>query len=68
MNNRMTVFIISKILGVEGVLLLIPAFVALLYKEESALHFVVVSGVLFLIFLLAEIGRASCRERVLAGV
>ena len=53
MNNRMTVFIISKMLGVEGVLLLIPAFVALLYKEESALHFVVVSGVLFLIFLLA---------------
>ena len=52
MNNRMTVFIISKMLGVEGVLLLIPAFVALLYKEQSALHFVVVSGALFLIFLL----------------
>lgn len=53
MNIRMTVFIISKMLGVEGAVLLIPAFVALLYGEESALHFVVVSGVLFLIFLLA---------------
>ncbi len=52
MNNRMTVYIIGKMLGVEGVLLLIPAFVALFYKEESVLHFVVVSGVLFIIFFL----------------
>lgn len=52
MNNRMTVYIIGKMLGVEGALLLIPAFVALLYGEESALHFVVVSGALFIIFFL----------------
>lgn len=52
MNNRMTVYIIGKMLGVEGALLLIPAFVALLYKEESALHFAVVSGALFIIFFL----------------
>lgn len=52
MNNRMTVYIIGKMLGVEGALLLIPAFVALLYGEESALHFAVVSGALFIIFFL----------------
>lgn len=52
MNNRMTVYIIGKMLGVEGALLLIPAFVALLYKEESVLHFAVVSGALFVIFFL----------------
>lgn len=52
MNNRMTVYIIGKMLGVEGALLLIPASVALLYKEESALHFAVVSGALFIIFFL----------------
>ena len=61
MNIRMTVFIISKMLGVEGALLLIPAFVALLYREESALHFAVVSGFLFLIFLLA--GRKKPGKR-----
>lgn len=48
----MTVYIIGKMLGVEGVLLLIPALVALIYKEESALHFIVVSGALFIIFFL----------------
>ena len=50
MNIRMTVYIISKMLGVEGALLLIPAFVAVLYKEESALHFLVVSAALGIIY------------------
>ena len=52
MNNRMTVYIISKMLGVEGALLLIPALVAFIYREESALHFAVVSGALFIIYFL----------------
>lgn len=61
MNNRMTVYIIGKMLGVEGALLLIPAFVALLYREESALHFAVVSGALFIIFFLT--GRKKPENR-----
>lgn len=61
MNNKMTVYIISKMLGVEGVVLLIPGFVALLYKEESALHFVVVSGALIIIYFLT--GRKKPENR-----
>ena len=40
-------------LGVEGVVLLLPAFVSLLYREESGFSFLAVSvilGVIFLIF------------------
>ncbi len=63
MNNRMTVYIISKMLGVEGALLLIPAFVAVLYKEESALHFAVVSAALGIIYFLA--GRKKPENRMI---
>lgn len=62
MNNRMTVYIISKMLGVEGAVLLIPAFVALLYKEESTLHFIVVSGALFIIYFLTGRKRPENRR------
>lgn len=62
MNNKMTVYIISKMLGVEGVVLLIPAFVALLYKEESTLHFIVVSGALFIIYFLTGRKRPENRR------
>lgn len=58
----MTVYIISKMLGVEGAVLLIPAFVALLYKEESTLHFIVVSGALFIIYFLTGRKRPENRR------
>lgn len=41
MNRRMILYILAKMMGVEGVLLLLPAFVGLLYgeKAEPAFYF-----------------------------
>ena len=53
MNKKMILYILGKMLGVEGVVLLLPAFVSLLYREESGFSFLAVSvilGVIFLIF------------------
>ena len=53
MNRRMILYILGKMLGVEGVVLLLPALVSFLYGEESGLSFLIVSvilGILFLIF------------------
>ncbi|GAA0801180.1 TrkH family potassium uptake protein [Faecalicatena orotica] len=65
MNYKMTVFIISKMLGVEGALLLIPAMAAFLYGEKSGLTFLVVSVVLFIIFL--AFGRKVPENKTIYG-
>ena len=39
MNNRMIVYMIGRMLGVEGLLLLVPAFVAFCMESKAALHF-----------------------------
>ncbi len=52
MNKRMIVYILGKMLGVEGALLFIPAAVSLIYGEKSGLSFVIVSAVLGLIYLI----------------
>lgn len=51
MNKRMIIFILGKMLGVEGALLLIPALVSFLYGERSGVSFLIVSVILGLIFL-----------------
>ena len=48
----MIVYILGKMLGVEGALLFIPAAVSLIYGEKSGLSFVIVSAVLGLIYLI----------------
>lgn len=52
MNRRMIKYIIGKMLGVEAAVLLIPAAVSLIYKEASYHSFLVVSAVLFVLYLL----------------
>ena len=42
----MIVYILGKMLGTEGLLLLIPAVVSLLYKEKTGVYFLVVAAVL----------------------
>ena len=44
MNKRMIIYILGKMLGVEGALLFIPAGVSLIYGEKSGISFVIVSG------------------------
>ena len=52
MNKRMIAYILGKMMGVEAIVLLIPAFVSLLYREKSALSFLIVSAMLMVIYLL----------------
>lgn len=52
MNKKMTVYIIAKMLGVEGAVLLIPASVAFMYHEESGIYFLITGAALALIYLL----------------
>ena len=47
----MIVYILGKMLGTEGLLLLIPAVVSLLYKEKTGVYFLVVAAVLFALYL-----------------
>ena len=44
MNNRMIVYMIGRMLGVEGLLLLVPALVSFLYGEQSGIAFFIDSG------------------------
>ena len=52
MNLRMIGYIIGKMLGVEALVLLIPAFVSLLYREDEYIYFILTSIVLGIIYLL----------------
>ncbi|HIZ81948.1 MAG TPA: TrkH family potassium uptake protein [Candidatus Mediterraneibacter pullistercoris] len=51
MNKRMIIYILGRMLGVEGVVLLIPALVSLIYREQSGFSFLIVAVILGLIFL-----------------
>lgn len=65
MNYKMTAFILGKMLGVEGALLLIPAVVSFIYGEKSGFTFLIVSAVLFLIFLI--LGRKVPENKIIYG-
>ncbi len=52
MNLRMVGYILTKILGVEAVLMLLPILVGIIYGESSAVYFLVPIALLVLIFLL----------------
>lgn len=59
----MIVYNIAKMLGVEGAVLLIPAFVAFLYGESDAIQFLIVSAVLGAIFFI--FGRKRPENKVI---
>ena len=61
----MIVYIIAKMLGVEGAVLLIPAFVAFLYGESDVVQFLIVSAVLGVIFLI--FGRKKPENKMIYG-
>ncbi len=65
MNKKMICYILGKMLGVEGVVLLVPAFVSLLYREKSGLAFLAVSAILGILFLI--FGRKAPEERTIYG-
>ena len=51
MNYRMTVYILGKMLGVEGLVLFIPMIVAMIYREDSFIYFPITSAILMVIYL-----------------
>ncbi len=65
MNRKMILHILGKMMGVEGLLLLIPAFVGLIYQEKCAVYFVITAAVLAVIFLLT--GRKKPENTMLYG-
>ena len=46
MNKKMIVYILGKMLGVEGAVLLIPALVPLIYREKSGVPSLIVGVIL----------------------
>lgn len=52
MNRRMILFLLGRMLGVEGAVLLIPAAVCLIYGERHVFAFLETSAALFLVYLL----------------
>lgn len=65
MNKRMIIYILAKMLGVEGAVLMIPAFVSLIYGEKSGVSFLIVGAVLGIIFFL--FGRKPPESRRIYG-
>ena len=65
MNKKMIVYILGKMLGTEGLLLLIPAVVSLLYKEKTGVYFLVVAAVLFALYL--GLGRKKPENKLREG-
>ncbi|HIW20432.1 MAG TPA: TrkH family potassium uptake protein [Candidatus Dorea intestinavium] len=52
MNAKMTRYILFRMLGMESLLLLIPALVGLIYQEPEGMWFLVVAGIELIVFLL----------------
>ena len=65
MNKKMIVYILGKMLGVEGAVLLIPALVSLIYGEKSGFSFLIVGAVLGIIFLI--LGRKRPKNTKIYG-
>ena len=51
MNVKMIRYILGRMLGVEALLLLIPAIVGAIYQEESAIYFIITAAILGIVFL-----------------
>ena len=57
MNKKMTTYILGKMLGVESIVLLLPALVSLIYREEGWKQFLFTSVILAVLYVL--FGRIS---------
>lgn len=60
MNRRMIIYILGKMLGVEGAVMLLPACVSLIYREKSGCAFLIVGAILGLICLIFGRKKPKC--------
>ncbi len=51
MNYKMTTYILGKMFGVEAIIILLPAIVSWIYKEESGYSFLISSAILLFIYI-----------------
>lgn len=65
MNTKMIRYILAKMLGVEAILLLLPALVSLIYGEFNGVYFLIPSGILIVIYLL--VGMKKPEKRTIYG-
>ena len=65
MNRRMTTYILGRMLGVEALVLLIPALVSVIYGEEGWKAFLLTSGILVLFYVL--LGRKKPEDSTIYG-
>lgn len=65
MNRRMTVYILGRMLGVEGLVLLIPAMVSLYYGEEGWKAFLITSLILAVFYVV--FGRKAPKNTKIYG-
>lgn len=59
---KMIRYILGKMLGVEAVLLMLPALVSLIYRERSGIYFVATALILTVFYLLMGVKRPEERE------
>ena len=65
MNRRMTTFILGRMLGVEALVLLVPALVSVIYGEDGWKAFGMTS--LILVFLFLIFGRKKPKDTQIYG-
>lgn len=65
MNTKMIRFILGKMLGVEAILLLIPALVGLIYGEKEGMFFLIPAVILVFFYLVA--GRKKPEKTTIYG-
>ena len=61
MNVKMIRYIISKMMGAEGLLMLLPMMVGIIYGEHTSVYFLITAAILTAIYLL--FGR-KCPENM----
>ena len=65
MNRRMIGYIIGKMMGVEALVLLLPALISLIYREDDYVFFLMISAVLAVIYFL--LARKKPEESTIYG-
>lgn len=65
MNGKMTTYILGRMLGVEALVLLIPALVSVIYKEDGWKAFLITSVILSVLYLI--FGRKKPEDSTIYG-
>lgn len=66
MNHAMIRYIVGKMLLMEGLVLFIPAFVALLYQEASGVYFLITTAILLAVSLVLNLTSRSANRTLYA--